>query len=502
MRLLTLTAAALLLAAPLTRADDRKPPPDADAQAKAETQIKDLFKEDFAKRKPADRQALAAKLVQETADADNDAPRKFVLLRLASEVAARAGDVAAALHAIDAQAQEFTIDAPALKAVALDAALHATGGAQPDYQAILDAALELADEAKGADDYDAAGRLLHTAQSAATKLGSSPAATAAAERGRLVDAMQKEYENVRGDFATLKDKPDDPDASLHVGRFLCFYKGDWEKGLPLLAQGGDAKLKELAKRDLNPRRIFVGDGGNFADASDQADLADAWFEVAEVETGPKAVQIQLHARGLYKAAVLQLSGPTRAKVDERLKKLDKIAEKLTIPEGKAAASDAGWFVLFRSADPSLWDTDTDKGKNNFAVSLSKAPDGVKFLRLKLGAAGDYVIIPMTNDALKKQGDDGTFGWEGEGAAPFLGGGHLGIYRLPLGAHPRGEVAVYHVAVGMNATGWGFGHLTGIGTVQGYGWAGKALPSTVFEIAVKAGPLTEAETKHLLGKKGK
>jgi hypothetical protein len=42
----------------------------------------------------------------------------------------------------------------------------------------------------------------------------------------------------------------------------------------------------------------------------------------------------------------------------------------------------------------------------------------------------------------------------------------------------------------------------IGTSQGYGWAGAPLPSTVFEISVKAGPLTDAEARHLLGKKEK
>ncbi len=489
MRLLTLTTTALLLAAPLLRADDRKPPPDADAQAKAEAQIKDLFKEDFAKRKPADFQALAAKLIQESADAKVGSADQFVLLRLAAETAARAGDAAVALQAVDLQAKDFAVDAPALKAQVLDAALHATGGAQPDFKAVLDAALAAADEAQAAADFDAAAKLLCAAQSAATKLNAGPTATAVAERGRLVDAMQREYDNVKGDLATLKDKPDDPDACLNVGRFFCFYKGDWDKGLPLLALGGDAKLKELAKKDINAP----------TDAADQAALADAWYEVAEVETGPKEVQIQLHAHALYKEAVPKLSGTAKAKAEERLKKLDKIAEKLTIPEGKAAP-EAGWVVLFRSADPQLWDTDTNKGKNDFAVSLSKAPDGVQFLKLKQAAAKDYVIIPMTNDALKKQSDDGAFGWEGE-ASLFARGYHLGIYRLPLGAMPRGQIAVYHVAVGMNASGWGFGQPVLIGG-QGYSWEGATLRPTVFEIAVKAGPLTDVEAKHLLQKKGK
>ncbi|MBI3877243.1 MAG: hypothetical protein HY300_15015, partial [Verrucomicrobia bacterium] len=40
--------------------------------------------------------------------------------------------------------------------------------------------------------------------------------------------------------------PDDPGANLAVGQFLCFVKGDWESGLPLLAKSDDNVLKTLA----------------------------------------------------------------------------------------------------------------------------------------------------------------------------------------------------------------------------------------------------------------
>src|SRR5207237_4784976 len=131
---------------------------------------KDLFKEDFAKRKPADLQALASKLIQAAADTKGDAAGQFVLLRLAAEVAAKGGDASDALQAIDAQAKDFAVNAAALKAQALDGVLRATGGATIDYQAVLDAALPASEEAQAGDDFDAEGRLLHAAQVAAAKL--------------------------------------------------------------------------------------------------------------------------------------------------------------------------------------------------------------------------------------------------------------------------------------------------------------------------------------------
>lgn len=489
MRLLTLTAAGLLLAAPLLRADDRRTPPDADAQAKAEAQIKDLFKDDFTKRKPADLQALASKLIQAAADTKGDLAGQFVLLRLAAEVAAKAGDAADALQAIDAQAKDFAVSAVALKAQALEGVVKATGGAQIDYQAVLDAAMPAADEAQADDDFDAEGHLLHASQVAATKLGNKQLATVAQERGKLVEAMQTEFDNIKGDLETLKNKPDDPDATLHVGRFWCFFKGDWDRGLPLLAVCSDPKLRGLAKKDLNEP----------AAAADQAALADAWMDVADGEAGTRISQIQLHAYSWYKQSAPQLAGLDKAKVDKKIKDLDKLAEKLTVQ--KDAPGEVGWFVLFRSFDPQIWDSDKNLGKNNFAVPLSKAPDGVQFLKLTLLATRAYVIIPATNDALKKKNDAVAFGWQGE-ASELQHGYHLGIYATPIHRVQTGEIAVANFGENRDATGWGFGHRAYKNDMQGYSWEGVPIGPTVFEISVKAGPLTDVEAKHLLGKKEK
>ena len=464
MRLLTLTTAALLLAAPLLRADDRKPPPDADAQAKSEALIKDLFKEDFAKRKPADLQALAAKLVQQAADTKNDAAGQFVLLRLAAEVAAKAGDAPDALQAIDAQAKDFAVNAAVLKAKALEAILKPIAGAQVDYQAVLDAALPAADEVQTANDFDSEAKLLHAAQVAATKLDKKPAATVASERGKMVEAMQKEYDNIKPDLATLKDKPDDPDASLHVGRFLCFFKGDWDGGLPLLAVGTDAKLRDLAKKDIN------GPAG----AADQAALADAWMVVADAETGIKAQQIQPARRHLVQAGRPPAERPGQG---EGRKKAERHRQNRREADdaGRGAGAGLGGAVPLRRPAHLGPAGRLQARPGRLLHPAEQAPDGVQFLKLKLIGTGKYVIIPMTNDALNKATDDGQFGWNGENKMDYHGF-HLGIYALPLrgeGDIPKDNVVLYSRAFKGSALGWGFGHRIHRDDFQGY--TGRASP---------------------------
>src|SRR5262245_17696113 len=47
-------------------------------------------------------------------------------------------------------------------------------------------------------------------------------------------------------------EPLDAETCLKLGKLICFLKGDWQRGLPLLARGSDERLRELAHQDLLP----------------------------------------------------------------------------------------------------------------------------------------------------------------------------------------------------------------------------------------------------------
>ena len=48
----------------------------------------------------------------------------------------------------------------------------------------------------------------------------------------------------------LKSNPDDAGANAAVGRYVCFFKGDWAAGLPLLAKGPSGPLTDLARLEI------------------------------------------------------------------------------------------------------------------------------------------------------------------------------------------------------------------------------------------------------------
>jgi hypothetical protein len=160
---------------------------------------------------------------------------------------------------------------------------------------------------------------------------------------------------------------------------------------------------------------------------------------------------------------------------------------------------ARWTVLFRSDDPSIWNTDTRRGEQ-FAVRLEKAPATIRYLRLRRMDTGEALILPLTASQLgtaPQPVPDRGYAWNGSARADW-GGLHLGIAQAPRYpfAAPEGIIVVAY-------DGWdvfrgsGFGHKCFVNDTQYYCWRGEEIPRTVFEIAVTDEPLSDEERRCLL-----
>ena len=174
-------------------------------------------------------------------------------------------------------------------------------------------------------------------------------------------------------------------------------------------------------------------------------------------------------------------------------------DKLAKLNGIGRVSDAGnWITLFRSSDPAHWGLVDRDAKNDFAVDLRKVPDGIRYLKLTDTTTADFVVLETTKQALfsfdVEVQDPSQIVWRGD-AVSYLRGGHLGVCDRRRNAG-SGEASLTTGTPNGNRGGWGFGHRVDR-EEQGYCWAGRSLPVTVFEIAVKSSPLTAAEKAKLL-----
>jgi hypothetical protein len=285
----------------------------------AEKEIKDVYIAEYARKKPEDIKALAAKLFQDGVDTKDKPAAQFVLLREARDQGARAGELELALRAAAKMAELFAVDAAEMRAQALEQATRAaTTAAVPLNSAAY--ALAFLDDATDADDYPAADRLRKAAQAALGVILNKALSNRSLEalvqyRAYEIQALRKAYEALEEKVKVLAANPDDPDANLALGKFFCLDKGDWDRGLPLLALGGDPKWKELAQKDL----AFP------ADPAAQEEVGNSYAAWAKGDGTPHKLPILRRARSWYEQARAGSSGVTRTQLEKKLAALEKTA---------------------------------------------------------------------------------------------------------------------------------------------------------------------------------
>jgi hypothetical protein len=398
----------------------------------------------------------------------------------------QAKDADLAFRVVEEMATHFDVDTLDLKVKALTAICKSIGPReQPN--AIVDRLVALMKEAVTKEKFDAAKQLGTTATDVARKSKDSAfIKETVARQGtiiKLIAEVQKAQAKVEEAVDFLDKNPTDPTANLAVGKYTCFMKNQWNKGIPMLALGDDPASKDLAVRELK----------GMTDAVAQAKLGDAWWDLGEKKNGLAKKNIQGHAASWYQQALPGLTGLVKDRVEKRLSYT--FSEK---GDGRNKTDLRDWVVVFRSSDPAIWNSDVSNPSAGYAITLAKLPESITYLRMRIDKAR-FVIIPITKDRLLVESADGRYGWQG---ANFLraAGYHLGVYDTNTNTNTkatRSAIGVANFGDGHDRLGWGFGHRVYVDDYQGYSWAGVAIPKTVFEISVKSGPLTKAEQVSLL-----
>ncbi len=106
---------------------------------------------------------------------------------------------------------------------------------------------------------------------------------------KQVAEIQEAHAGVPATQVALQSDLLNPTANMEVGRYVCFYRRQWDEGLPYLAQEIGIKLKVLAQIDLGPPNT----------AAQQADLADQWYDLASSHERPAMIQLAIALRAAY-----------------------------------------------------------------------------------------------------------------------------------------------------------------------------------------------------------
>lgn len=296
--------AALLLLFPQ---DKKLPVPDTAAQKEAEKQIRGSFKEEYAKKTPSDRIALAKKLLQQGLDTSDSPGTRYVLLREASDLAALGGDTGIPLQAIGEIARHHEIPWVEMKSAALATASKSMRLID-EFGDLAKRFLDLVEEALAAEEYDSAEKAASTGAQFARKGKNASLQAKLEARGKEAVERRIRAAKVGRALETIAKNANDGEARLVAGYHLAVVKGDWEQGLAHLARCNDAGYKSAAEKDL----------AQPSEAAARVTAGDAWWELGEKTSGAAQGRLRSRAGHWYLKAREQLSGPSRARVDQRL----------------------------------------------------------------------------------------------------------------------------------------------------------------------------------------
>lgn len=282
-------------------------------QARLRKVMREIFAKEIADRSLIARKRLAQTLLREAAKVAEQPVDRYVLLGGAYEAATDAQAAKLSFEAADAMAGAFEVDGRAMKLAVLAAT--GRGGDPEDAKAVVAEGLAIIDAAVADNDYDAVGKASAAVELAAVRARDPALLAEAREQVKAARAIGDHALRVQKELATLRAAPNDPFANLAVGRFLCFVKGDWERGLPMLSRGADPALRALADKEAASGNEI---GGPADVAAALLALADGWWDLAERELIPGAKgAIRGHAAELYEQAAPELAGLAKAKAEKR-----------------------------------------------------------------------------------------------------------------------------------------------------------------------------------------
>jgi hypothetical protein len=289
---------------------DRVPVPSAQALTDADKLVKDVYKEDYAKRGPEERKALAMKLLDEGRNNKSDAASEYVLLREARDAAIQVADVSTAMESIEEMAKAFVVDPVELELAALTG-LKATAHNLDSESAAAEACLKLIDEAVTADNFEVAGKAADLAIQFGTATKDMSLITLVQSRKTDIKSESAAYLAMKIGSDKLKKDPKDAAANYDVGSYLSLYKNDWDHGLPLMVLGNDPAVVAAAKADL----------ASPVDAGEMLKVADAWWDLGNIR--PQKYRFLRRAEFWYNLVSQAADGLMKQKADKRL---DTIAE--------------------------------------------------------------------------------------------------------------------------------------------------------------------------------
>jgi hypothetical protein len=256
-------------------------------------------------------------------------------------------------------------------------------------KAIAERAYSLIDIALAENDFEAAGQFGEMARELARRSRDYALVKQIVARMKKCEELEQTHAEYRQAVARLEQDPTDPQANLVAGRYLCTARGDWDRGVPMLALGSDADLKAAANGELQ--------GAPTAGA--RVALGDTWWDLAQAKEDWQKEAFLRRAGHWYQQAESGLEESLmRLRVQNRLKEIAKIEGPAKIPSPAAPVA--------------VVSTPPQKQPGPASPAPLPQPDGkVTTSGLSADEEGWIALLPLVQ--ADRDGKDAYWKWDGQ-----------------------------------------------------------------------------------------
>jgi len=371
-------------------AQELAPVPADAAQQVAVKLIEEVYGKEHARAKTSTaKTAIANKLLKEAA-ASEDLTNRYVLLRVARDMATQAGDAETAVRAVEEIGKSFQVDVFQLKGAALSQA-RKSASLTKQRKALAEQALALIEEAVDRADFVAAKYLGQLALDSARKAREGVLTKRIVARNKMATEAEEAYSAAKDALQTLEESPADPKANLTAGAYLCFMKGDWDKGIPMLALGTDGQTTELAIKELE----------GVTDVTGQVAMGDGWWALSETRDGLAKERIRQRAAAWYRLVQERASRLVKLKIQKRLQGIKEPSKPMVLISRARPA-----VVAPSSTEPPIL-TVTELHRfgdlTSQVVKVEFSPDGRLLAATGLGKAAFLIDVQTYKIVRKLQG---------------------------------------------------------------------------------------------------
>ncbi|MGB9688492.1 hypothetical protein [Thermogutta sp.] len=311
----------------------RTPIPSPQDVKSARDQIRQEFRKDYQEATAPAAKVLLARMLLKQGNQETDQVRRFAFYQEARELALSGGDFDLAIQAGEALGLNFELDPWSLH---LEAAQSLVRNARSTEQRekLLSQLETLAESAVGEDRYQEADGLLEMAGTLAGQLRDNVRKDQFLRRRDEVREIAAAFASIREHLATLQTTPDDPAANEAVGRFYCFIKQAWQKGLPYLVKAETALIRTVAQADLQ----------NPVQPTAQAQLGDDWWAIAETLPEKEKAVVRRHAGYWYLQCEAKLTGDAAQRVRSRLVESGRLINLLGLAVARRVSLQGTWQI--------------------------------------------------------------------------------------------------------------------------------------------------------------